>query len=141
VNKMKIRSVLVTGASAGIGKEVARQLALKPDIETIYLACRNEQRALTAKQELGSCKATSAGISEQCKSGTGNEPLLSPSNERTISEITASITEAISISQKIETRSGVSKRASGVAQDKKVRFAEVNVRRFRLLFWFSRRLR
>jgi len=52
VNKMKIRSVLVTGASAGIGKEVARQLAGNSDIETIYLACRNEQKALTAKQEL-----------------------------------------------------------------------------------------
>lgn len=52
VNNMKIKSVLVTGASAGIGKEVARQLAFKPNVETIYLACRNEQRALMAKQEL-----------------------------------------------------------------------------------------
>lgn len=42
----------MTGASAGIGKEVARQLALKPDVEIIYLACRNEQKALTAKKEL-----------------------------------------------------------------------------------------
>ena len=29
---MKIKTVLSTGANAGIGKEVAQQLALKPDV-------------------------------------------------------------------------------------------------------------
>jgi NAD(P)-dependent dehydrogenase (short-subunit alcohol dehydrogenase family) len=52
MNSAKIRSVLITGANAGIGKEIARQLASNRNIETINLACRNKQRALTAKQEL-----------------------------------------------------------------------------------------
>ena len=47
-----IRTVLITGANAGIGKEVARQMALRPAIQTIYLACRNEVKARAAKQEL-----------------------------------------------------------------------------------------
>lgn len=46
------KTILITGANAGLGKEVARQLALLPATEKIYLACRNEQRALAAKQEL-----------------------------------------------------------------------------------------
>ena len=46
------KSVLITGANAGIGKEVARQLALRPEIARIYLACRNQARATTAKAEL-----------------------------------------------------------------------------------------
>jgi NAD(P)-dependent dehydrogenase (short-subunit alcohol dehydrogenase family) len=46
------KTVLITGANAGIGKDVARQLALRPEITRIYLACRNQDRATTAKAEL-----------------------------------------------------------------------------------------
>src|SRR5579862_7226206 len=46
------KTVLITGANAGIGKDVARQLALRPEIARIYLACRNEERAKTARAEL-----------------------------------------------------------------------------------------
>ncbi|MBO1756562.1 SDR family NAD(P)-dependent oxidoreductase [Allobranchiibius sp. CTAmp26] len=46
------KTALITGANAGIGKEVARQLALRPEMARIYLACRNEDRATAAKAEL-----------------------------------------------------------------------------------------
>jgi NAD(P)-dependent dehydrogenase (short-subunit alcohol dehydrogenase family) len=46
------KTALITGANAGIGKEVARQLALRPEFRRIYLACRNAERANTAKAEL-----------------------------------------------------------------------------------------
>src|SRR4051812_18923584 len=46
------KSVLITGANAGIGKEVARQLALRPEIARIYLACRNRDRATAAQADL-----------------------------------------------------------------------------------------
>ena len=46
------KTVLITGANAGIGKDVARQLALRPEIGRIYLACRNRDRAVTARAEL-----------------------------------------------------------------------------------------
>lgn len=39
-------------ANAGIGKEVARQMALRNGVERVYLACRNEVKARAAKQEL-----------------------------------------------------------------------------------------
>ncbi|MCO4806287.1 MAG: SDR family NAD(P)-dependent oxidoreductase [Flavobacteriales bacterium] len=44
--------ILITGANAGIGKDTARQLALKPGTERIYLACRNPEKANAAKTEL-----------------------------------------------------------------------------------------
>ncbi|MEM7154914.1 MAG: SDR family NAD(P)-dependent oxidoreductase [Myxococcota bacterium] len=47
-----IKTVLITGANAGLGKEAARQLALDPSITKIYLGARNEQRAREAKRSL-----------------------------------------------------------------------------------------
>ncbi len=46
------KAVLITGANAGIGKEAARQLALRRDTGRIYLACRNPGRARAAKEDL-----------------------------------------------------------------------------------------
>ena len=43
---------MITGANVGIGKEVARQLALRPDFARVYLACRNEDKATAAKADL-----------------------------------------------------------------------------------------
>lgn len=47
-----LKRILVTGANAGLGKECARHLAQKVGVETIYLGCRNLQKAALAKQEL-----------------------------------------------------------------------------------------
>lgn len=46
------KTVMITGANVGIGKDVARQLALRPETGRIYLACRNRDRATAAKAEL-----------------------------------------------------------------------------------------
>lgn len=43
---------MITGANGGLGKEAARQLALIPETEKIYLACRNATKAQAAKQSL-----------------------------------------------------------------------------------------
>src|ERR1022692_3553286 len=46
------KTVMITGANVGIGKDVARQLALRPEMARAYLACRNKDRATAAKAEL-----------------------------------------------------------------------------------------
>ncbi|WP_375488081.1 SDR family NAD(P)-dependent oxidoreductase [uncultured Mycobacterium sp.] len=46
------RTILITGANAGIGKETARQLALRDDTAKVILACRNEVRAHAARKDL-----------------------------------------------------------------------------------------
>lgn len=47
-----MKSVIITGANSGLGKEVARQLAQLPDTKRIILACRNEERAKAAQKSL-----------------------------------------------------------------------------------------
>ena len=56
------KSVLITGANSGLGKESARQLAMINETEKIYLACRNLERAEEAKQSLE--KSTGRSIFE-----------------------------------------------------------------------------
>jgi len=43
---------LITGANAGLGKDVARQLALRADVDSIYLACRDQAKAAAARSDL-----------------------------------------------------------------------------------------
>jgi NAD(P)-dependent dehydrogenase (short-subunit alcohol dehydrogenase family) len=52
MNAVPGKTALITGANAGLGKEVARQLALRPEFTRIYLVCRNGDRARAAKAEL-----------------------------------------------------------------------------------------
>jgi short-subunit dehydrogenase len=45
-------SILITGANIGLGKETARQLALKEETKKVILFCRNQARAEAAKKDL-----------------------------------------------------------------------------------------
>ena len=45
-------SILVSGANIGIGKEAARQLALKKETKKVILFCRNQSKAEAAKKDL-----------------------------------------------------------------------------------------
>ena len=47
-----LSTFLITGANGGLGKEAARQLALRPETTKVWLACRNDTKALQAKAEL-----------------------------------------------------------------------------------------
>jgi NAD(P)-dependent dehydrogenase (short-subunit alcohol dehydrogenase family) len=52
MTEQRAKSALITCANVGIGKDVARQLALRPEFARIYLACRNRDRATAAKADL-----------------------------------------------------------------------------------------
>ena len=52
MGKNEISSVLITGASAGIGRELARQLSAREGISRIYLGCRDRERGLAALELL-----------------------------------------------------------------------------------------
>ena len=43
-------SILITGANIGLGKETARQLALKQETKKIILFCRNQQKPRQQKK-------------------------------------------------------------------------------------------
>jgi NAD(P)-dependent dehydrogenase (short-subunit alcohol dehydrogenase family) len=49
---MPNNAFLITGANAGLGKDVARQLGLRADVDSIYLACRDQAKAEAAQADL-----------------------------------------------------------------------------------------
>ena len=57
-----IKTVLITGANGGLGKETARQFAMIDTIKTVYLACRNPEKAEDTKESLE--KSTGRSIFE-----------------------------------------------------------------------------
>jgi NAD(P)-dependent dehydrogenase (short-subunit alcohol dehydrogenase family) len=48
----QLKVALITGANVGLGKEIARQLALSDRYRNIVLACRNAAKARDAQQDL-----------------------------------------------------------------------------------------
>jgi NAD(P)-dependent dehydrogenase (short-subunit alcohol dehydrogenase family) len=51
-DKKMNESILITGANIGLGKETARQLALRKETKKVILFCRNQAKAEAAKKDL-----------------------------------------------------------------------------------------
>jgi NAD(P)-dependent dehydrogenase (short-subunit alcohol dehydrogenase family) len=47
-----VKTIMITGANSGLGKEAAQQLAMIRTTEKVYLACRNNEKAEAAKKSL-----------------------------------------------------------------------------------------
>jgi short-subunit dehydrogenase len=47
-----VKTIVITGANSGLGKEAARQFAMMSTTEKVYLACRNRAKAEVAKTSL-----------------------------------------------------------------------------------------
>ena len=80
-----MKSILITGANAGLGKESARQFALQKGVVKIYLGCRNLYKVSDAKCEtlfrLGAAQSKRAKVQEskiisQQKSGKTKTGLI-----------------------------------------------------------------
>jgi NAD(P)-dependent dehydrogenase (short-subunit alcohol dehydrogenase family) len=52
VGKDEITSVFITGANAGIGRELARQLGTREEISRVLLGCRDRERGVAALEAL-----------------------------------------------------------------------------------------
>jgi short chain dehydrogenase len=52
MSEQRAKSALITGASTGLGKDLARQLAQREDFDWIYLGCRTPAKAERAMNEL-----------------------------------------------------------------------------------------
>ena len=79
------KSILITGANAGLGKEAARQLALLKETEKVILGCRNPEKAKAAKAEL----------EEQTGRKIFEILLMDVSNEDSVKKAVASLNEPV----------------------------------------------
>ena len=65
MSTLPAKTALITGADAGIGKDVARQLALRPEMARIYLA----SAGLTEVATLSSASSPSTSACSRSQSG------------------------------------------------------------------------
>jgi NAD(P)-dependent dehydrogenase (short-subunit alcohol dehydrogenase family) len=66
VGKDEITSVFITGANAGIGRELARQLGTREEISRVLLGCRDRERGVAALEALTG--ETGRDVFELCSS-------------------------------------------------------------------------
>lgn len=79
------KSILITGANAGLGKESARQLGLLKATQKVILGCRNPQKAEAAKKEL----------EEQTGRKIFEILIMDVSNEKSVKEAVSKLSEPV----------------------------------------------